>query len=79
MKLVRLCPLLPRQQSRVYCVHAVLTKSTSFPRTIRKGIGGDKEAVKEDCSNKTSAQERGDMWGEEAREGVFRGVLKERS
>lgn len=36
MKLVRLCPPLPRQQTRVYWVHAGLTKSTDFPRTIRK-------------------------------------------
>lgn len=46
-------------------MHAGLTKSTGFPKVIRKAIGGDKEAVKEACSNKTSAQERGEMWGEE--------------
>lgn len=62
---------MPRQQSRVHCVHAGLTKSTGFPKAIRKEIGGDKEAVKEDCSNKTSAQERGEMWGEE---GQGRGI-----
>lgn len=79
MKLVRLCPLLPRQQSRVYCVHAGLTKSTGFPRAIRKGIGGDKEAVKEDCSNKTRTQERGEMWGEEGQRRGIQGHCKRKA
>lgn len=55
MKLVRLCPLLPRQQTWVYWVHAGLTKSTDFPRTIRKR-NKRQRGLKEDWSNKNSAQ-----------------------
>lgn len=34
-------PLLPGQQAGDHCVRAGLTKSTSFPRAVRKGIGGE--------------------------------------
>lgn len=43
MELVRLRPLLPGQQAGDHCVRAGLTKSTSFPRAVRKGIGGEQE------------------------------------
>lgn len=55
---MRLRPLLPGQQAGVHCVRAGRTKSTSFPRAVRKGIGGEQEAMKEDCSNKISMQEK---------------------
>lgn len=44
MELVRLRPLLPGQQAGDHCVCAGLTKSTSFPRAARKGIGGELES-----------------------------------
>lgn len=47
-----------------------------FPGPSKKGIGGDKEAVKEDCSNKTGAQERGEMWREEGQERGIQGCRK---
>lgn len=61
---MRLRPLLPGQQAGDHCVRAGLTKSTSFPRAVRKGIGGEQEkgetvgtkrvTMKADCSNKIS-------------------------
>lgn len=47
-----------------------------FPGPSKKGIGGDKEAVKEDCSNKTGIQERGEMWREEGQERGIQGCRK---
>lgn len=41
MELVRLHPLLPGQQVEDHCVRARPTKSTSFPRAVRKGIRGE--------------------------------------
>lgn len=43
MELVRLHPLLPGQQAGDHCVHVGLTKSTSFPRAVRKETGGKQE------------------------------------
>lgn len=43
MELVRLYPLLPGQQAGDHCVRLGLTKSTSFPRAVRKEIGGKQE------------------------------------
>ncbi len=40
---MRLRPLLPGQQAVDHCGRAGLTKSTSFPRAVRKGIGGGQE------------------------------------
>lgn len=82
---MRLRPLLPGQQAGVHCVRAGLTKSTSFPRAVRKGIGGEQGAMKEDCSNKISMQEkerRGTSrggWGRrrKSRKEVSRGTLKQ--
>ena len=71
------------------CVCAGLTKSTSFPRAVRKkgnkrraeerGVGEKEEAMKEDCSNIRSAcrkkKKREDVGvGEEEEQGVG-GVL----
>lgn len=77
---MRLCPLLSGQQAGVHCLRAGLTKSTSFPRAFRKGIGGDPEAMKEDCSNKISGHEkerkekRLGRW--KGTKGVLRGTMK---
>lgn len=66
---MRLRPLLPGQQAGGHCERAGLTKSTSFPRAVRKGIGGVLEPMKEDCSNKISVQEKEGRWTSEQRTG----------
>lgn len=58
LELVRLRPLLPGQRVGGHCERAGLTKSTSFPMAVRKGIGGELGPLKEDCSNKISVQDR---------------------
>lgn len=40
---MRLRLLLPGQQAGVHCECAGLSKSTSFPRAVKKGIGGELE------------------------------------
>lgn len=81
VELVRLRPTLPGLHVGDHCVRAGPTKSTSFPRAIRKGIGGEQEergvvgrkrrvAMKEDCGNKISVQEK--VW-REARRGEWEG------
>lgn len=42
---MRLCPLLPGQQAGDHCMCARITKSTSFPTAVRKGIGGKQDKV----------------------------------
>lgn len=69
LELVRLRPLLPGQQAGGHCERAGLTKSTSFPRAVRKGIGRVLEPMKEDCSNKISVQEKEGRWTRELRTG----------
>lgn len=46
MELVRLRPVLPGQQAGDHCVCAGLTKSTSFPRAVRKKEKGGGVEVK---------------------------------
>lgn len=58
MELVRLRPSLPGQRAGAHCVRAGLAKSTSFPRAVKKGIGGAQQALKEDCGNKISVRDR---------------------
>lgn len=58
LELVRLRPLLPGQRVGGHCERAGLTKSTSFPMAVRKGMGGELGPLKEDCSNKISVQDR---------------------
>lgn len=48
MELVRLRPLLPGQQSGDHCVRVGLTKSTSFPRAVKKGKEGEQKEVEEE-------------------------------
>lgn len=72
---MRLRLLLPGQQAVDHCVCTGITKSTSFPRAVRKGkglqtlgggrVGRRRVAMKEDWSNKISEQkkEKGAMCG----------------
>lgn len=57
-------------------MHAGLTKSTGFPRAIKKRNRRRQRGRQEDCSNKTGAQERGEMWGEEGQERGIQGCRK---
>lgn len=71
--------MLPRQRVGVHCERAALTESTSVPMAVRIGIGGERGPLKEDCSNKISAQGRekrdeGGGMGLKERLGKRRGV-----